>query len=288
MRASYWRPRSGRRAALCVAVASAAAAGGAGCIDLSTDPDEIVAIEMQEPAWPAVVAGDTLRDASGQVAPLAALVFDGSGDIVNVPVEFIPRDTFVTVTPAGLVVARDSVDGVSEILASLPDLQSTVRRLQVVPRPDSLEASGTIDTLRWVIPDAPSANVSTPLAIRLLNRTDTGVQGVRSWVVRFRLEFRGAPVPEGDTSLVYLVGESGFPSYADTTDATGIASRRVRLRTGPGLSALDSAVVLVDAQYQGLPVAGSPVRLVLPMTPRATTGGAVPSAAMARGPRLPE
>ena len=34
------------------------------CIDLSTDPDEIVAIEFGDLPWPSIVAGDTLRDAS--------------------------------------------------------------------------------------------------------------------------------------------------------------------------------------------------------------------------------
>lgn len=279
--------RAGWRAALYVAVAGAAAVGG-GCIDLSTDPDEIAAIELDAFPWPSVVAGDTLRDSLGVATPIEARVFDGSGDVVNVPVEFIPRDTLVTITATGLVIARDSVDGVSEILASVPALQTTVRRLEVVPRPDSLASSGTIDTLRWVIPDAPATNVSTPLRVQLLHRTATGVAGVRAWVIRFRLEFRGAQVPPGDTSLAYLVDESGRPSHADTTDAQGAAARRVRLRTGPGLSAVDSAVVFVEVQYQGLPVAGSPVRLVIPMTPQGAPQAAVPSAAVARTRRLPQ
>lgn len=281
-------PRSWRRAALLVTLAGAAAIGSAGCIDLSTDPDEIVAIQMDELPWPAVVAGDTLRDAMGVAAPLGAQVFDAAGDLVDIPVEFIARDTLVTVTASGLVIARDSVDGASEILASVPQIQSTVRRLEVVPRPDSIEATATIDTLRWVIPDAPATNVSSALSVRLLNRTATGVQGVRAWVVQFRLEFRGAPVPPGDTTLVWLVDESGRPRTADTTDAQGHATRRVRLRTGPGLNPLDSAVVFVDAQYQGVPVAGSPLRLVVPMVPRTAAAAPAPSAAVSRERRLPE
>ena len=48
----------------------AAIAVATACIDLSTDPDEIVAIEFQDFPWPSIVAGDTLRDASGAVVPL--------------------------------------------------------------------------------------------------------------------------------------------------------------------------------------------------------------------------
>lgn len=296
MTGAPWRRRAWRRCALGVA---SAAATGAACLDFSTNPDEFAAIELRPFPSPAVVAGDTLRDSLGQVAPLEAVVFDGSGDPVEAPVEFIARDTLVTVTATGLAVAKDSVDGVSEILASTVGLQSAVRRLDVVPRPDSLEASGTIDTLRWVIPDAPATNVSTALRVRLLNRTASGVQAVRSWVVRFRLEFRGVPVPPDDTSLVYLVGETGQPSSVDTTDVQGFASRRVRLRSGPGLSALDSAVVFVEAQHRGAPVAGAPVRLVVPMVPQAApaAGGraadsraewGAPSATAASLRRLPE
>ena len=46
-----------------------------GCIDWTVDPDEIVAIEFPEPPAPAVVAGDTLRDSTGVVAPLTAIFF---------------------------------------------------------------------------------------------------------------------------------------------------------------------------------------------------------------------
>jgi hypothetical protein len=254
-----------RRAARRLAAVSLLATA---CIDLSTDPDEIVAIELRAPAWPSVVAGDTLRDALGVAAPLEALLFDGSGDVVTgAPVDFFPRDTVVTVSPTGIVVARDSVDGVAELIASTPGVQSTVRRLEVVPRPDSLAAQGTIDTLRWVIPDQPSANTSAELRVRLLNRTETDVQGVRAWVVHWSLEFNGQPVPPGDSTLIFLVAGSGALAVADTTDAQGNAGIRVRLRAGPGLNPVDSAVVTAEARYHGVPVAGSGLRLVLPLRP---------------------
>jgi hypothetical protein len=247
----------------------------AACLDRSTDPDEIIAIELLPPAWPSVVAGDTLRDSLGVAAPLEARLFDGHGDIVTgAPVIFFPRDTLVTVTDLGMVVARDSVDGAAELIASTTGVQSTVRRLEVVPRPDSLAAQGTIDTLRWVIPDQPAVNVSSELRVQLLNRTDTGVQGVRAWIVRWRLEFRGQPVPPGDTSLIYLVNGAGRPTVTDTTDGVGNAGVRVRLRTGPGLSPVDSAVLIAEASYRGAPVAGSGLRLVLPLRPQGASSAA--------------
>jgi hypothetical protein len=247
----------------------------AACLARSTDPDEVIAIELRPPPWPSVVAGDTLRDSLGVVAPLEALLFDGHGDVVTgTPVTFFPRDTLVTVSSTGIVVARDSVNGAVEVVASAPGVQSTVRRLEVVPRPDSLAAQGTIDTLRWVIPDQPSVNVSGELRVQLLNRTETGVQGVRAWIVRWQLEFHGQPVAPGDTSLVFLVDGAGRPTATDTTDGAGNAGVRVRLRTGPGLDPIDSAVVIAEASYRGAPVPGSGLRLVLPLRPQGASSAA--------------
>ncbi|HEX7120998.1 MAG TPA: hypothetical protein VF178_01420 [Gemmatimonadaceae bacterium] len=241
---------------------------GAACIDLSTDPDEVVAIEFLEPAWPSVVAGDTLRDDQGQVAPLQALLFDASGDVVSgIPVTFLARDERVRITEAGLLIGVDTADGPTELLASAPGLQSNVRRLEVVPSPDSISAGPAVDTLRWVLPDVPATNTSPDLSARVLHFGDDDTTGVRAWIVRYRLEFGGQEVPPGDTSLVYLVNASGRPQSADTTDVNGSVALRVRVRPGPGLGALDSAVVTLEAQYRGVPIPGGPIRVVVPLVP---------------------
>lgn len=248
----------------------AAVAAGAACVDLSTDPDEIVAIEFRPFAWPSIVAGDTLRDSLGQVTPLEARLFDASGAEVDAEVEFFSRDTLSAVTDADLLVARAAADGTTQLLASGAGIQSSVRRLEVVPRPDSLAPEGTIDTLRWVIPDSPAQNTSGLLRVKLFSRASTPAKGVRSWIVTWSLAFEGQPVAPGDTTRLWLVGETGLASTVDTTDAQGVSARRVRVRVsgGLGLGALDSAVVLVEAKERGASVARSPVRLVLPIKPR--------------------
>ncbi|HWP01912.1 MAG TPA: hypothetical protein VNL96_00500, partial [Gemmatimonadaceae bacterium] len=72
-----------------------------------------------------------------------------------------------------------------------------------------------------------------------------------------------------DTSVVYLVDESGRPSQLDTSDVQGFAGRRVRVRGGSALPPrLDSVVVLVRARERGSDLSGSPLRLVLPIRPR--------------------
>lgn len=242
-----------------------------GCVDLTTNSAEIAAIEFGELPFPAVVAGDTLRDSLGKVAPLSARVFDASGR--ELPPErarpqFISRDPLVRVASGDFAVALPDTEGTARLLASLPGLQSITRQLEVVRRPDSLAASSSPDTLRWVLPDVPSTNVSAELRLRLLRRGPPSA-GVRRWVVSFQAFFQGQPLPPGDTSRVYLVDDAGRPSYLDTSDTQGFVSRRVRVRGGAGLPPrLDSVVVLVRARERGSDVAGSPVRLVLPIRPR--------------------
>ncbi len=236
----------------------------AACIDLSMDPDEIVAIELSDFPWPSIVAGDTLRDASGAIAPIVARLFDGDGDVVDGPVEFLVQRSGVRVVGGDRLVADDTTTGTVGIIASTAGLQSVVRQIEIVPAPRELRADGVVTPLRWVVPDDPASNTSQPLTVRVLAGADTGV---RAWIVTFELEAAGRRIMETDTTQVYLVNETNRPSYVDTTDATGRASRRVRLRIAPGFVPPDSAVVTIRASYKGQPLAGSPVRLVLPISP---------------------
>lgn len=241
-----------------------------GCVDLTTDPDEVVAIEFRPLPWPSVVTGDTLRDSLGVATPLAARLFDASGSEVPGDITFFPRDSLVSVSSDGFLVARDGADGTAQLLATGAGIQSPVRRLEVVPRPDSIAAEGKADTLQWVLPDSPSSNASGQLRVKVVSRSSSPPRGVRAWVVSWRLVFQGSPIAAGDTSRIWLVGDGGAPSVTDTTDVQGVAARRVRLKVSPGLGlgALDSAIVLVEAREHGVLLAGSPVRLVLPIKPR--------------------
>jgi hypothetical protein len=240
----------------------------AGCIDLSIDPDEIVAIEFGPLPGPSVVAGDTLRDATGAVAPLVARLFDGDGDVVTGPVEFLAQESTVRVVSGALLVADSTATGNAGIFASTTGVQSAPRLVEIVPEPDSIAAEGTIVPLEWIVPDDPNQNSSQPLGVRVLSNTAATPAPVRFWIVRFQLEAGGRLIPESDTSQIFLIGDIGRPSYADTTDLSGNAARRVRLRVAPGLTPPDSAIITISATYRGAILAGSPVVLVLPLRPR--------------------
>jgi hypothetical protein len=237
------------------------------CIDWSVDPDEIVAIEFPEPPYPSVVAGDTLRDSTGAVAPLTATFFDGAGNPVpGTPVEFLTRDTTVRIV-GDLVVGTPKNDGTARLIASGAGIQSIVRQIQVVPySPRSLLAQGTVDTLRLSLLGTLEENTSGPISARVAD--SSGTNGIRSWIVSFTLQYHGVVVPAGDTTAVWLVNDAGRPSQVDTTDTQGIAARRVRYRVGTTVPPVDSAIVIARASYRGAPLAGSPVQRVLPIRPK--------------------
>jgi hypothetical protein len=246
----------------------AASASVAGCIDFSTSPDEISAIVFEDLPWPSIVAGDSLRDASGAVAQLGALLFDGSGDVVAGPLEFLSQKPSVRIVDGVLVVADDTATGTATLLASTTGLQSITRTLDVVPAPDSIAADGAIVPLEWVVPDDPLENVSGAIGARVFSRAGEEPADVRSWVVSFKLEASDREILPGDTTQLFLVGENGRPSSIDTTDTQGRASRRLRLRIAPGLVPPDSAIITISASYKGTPLADSPVILVLPIRSR--------------------
>jgi hypothetical protein len=239
-----------------------------GCIDLSTDPDEIVAIEFSELPWPSIVAGDTLRDESGRPAALVARLFDGEGDPVDGPVEFLVGDPSLRVVNGNQLVAEPTATGSVGIIASTAGLQSIATLIDVVARPDSIAPEGTLTPLEWVVPDDPALNTSVPVVVKVLSNTTATPTPVRSWIVRFQLEAGGRVIPENDTTQIWLAAENGRPSYVDTTDASGTASRRVRLRVAPGLTPPDSAVITVRASWKGAPLLRSPLVLVLPLVAR--------------------
>lgn len=242
----------------------AAAVLAAACGGIDTGPNVAASIEFTALPFPAVVAGDTLRDTSGVATPLRAVVFNPENEvIVDAPVRYAALESVVTVDSlTGVVVGGTNADTAARVLAYVGSLQAAPLRLSVVPRPDSLAPSGAVDTLRYSVTDT-TQNVSSDLAVRVLRRSPSGDVPVRDWIVTFTL------ADPADSVRARVVGDNGRPSPQDTTSATGVAGRKVRLYPAGLTSARDSVVVLARVRYRGMHVAGSPLRLVLPVTPKA-------------------
>ena len=264
-------PRRGTRTRALAATTGAALASAvlaAGCTDLPSAAGEPFSIEFERLPFPAVVVGDTLRDSTGRAAPLAATAYDIDGAALPpTGVAYIVNGRAVTLLP-GNFVRGDTVDAEVRVSALAGSLPSLTRTLRVVRRPDSLAGPTTAPgALTYGVPPNPTSDRSDALAVRVLATPAGGTAtGVQSWVVRYRLVVRGDTLAVGDTSLVWLADDAGRPAPLDTTDATGEASRRVRINgLNPAVDGLDSVVVSVTAQGTTAPLRGAPVRLALPV-----------------------
>lgn len=235
----------------------------AACTDIDTGPNVVASLEFESLPFPAVVAGDTLRDTSGVAAPLRAAVFNPANEeIAGAPVRYASLETAVTVdSVTGTVVAGAAADTAARVIAYIGGLQSAPLRLSVVRRPDSLESVGIVDTIRYSVTDT-TVNVSGDMAVRVLHRATLPGSAVRDWIVTFRLQ------TPSDSVRARIVGDDQRGSTIDTSAADGRASRRVRVLPSGLTSARDSVVVLAGARYRGADVAGSPVRFVVHFQPR--------------------
>lgn len=234
----------------------------AACTDIDTGPNVAASIEFTALPFPAVVAGDTLRDTTGVAAPLRAVVFNSNNEeILDAPVRYAALEMVVAVdSVTGMVVAGASADTTVRVVAYVGSLQAAPLRLSVVPRPDSVGSSGTIDTLRYSVIDT-TRNLSGELAVRVAHRGPTGNVPVSDWIVTFAL------ANPADSVRARVVADNQRPSAADTTSEAGTAARKVRLFPARLTSPRDSIVVLARVRYRGTHVAGSPLRLVLPVVP---------------------
>lgn len=248
-----------------------AATGSYSCAELGTDPALPVAIEFDSIPFPAVIAGDTLRDSTGAAAPLRGIAYNHRGDLLaDAGFTFVSLDTGVTISPDGYLIATRR-DGFVRLVASAGGLQSPSRRVEVTRRPDAVAATGETElTVAYSLPDA-ATNVSPALTVHV---TSTDVAGgvspnVAGWVVRWRAVYNGDTLGPGDTTYVALLGEGIARSMADTTGTDGTSARRLRIFANRLVATVDSFVVVAEVKRHGIALLGSPVRFVVNVEPAA-------------------
>lgn len=239
----------------------AAAVFLAACVDIPTGANDVLSIELNGLPAPSVVVGDTLRDSAGVVSPIRITAFNFSGQVVAAPpVRFSALDRGVRVDSATGIVLGDSVRSSARIVATLKGLTTTAQ-LAVTLRPDTVLVSNGRDSLSYSLTDT-AANVSPALSIRVLHGRASGDSSVASYFVSFRI------LNPQTAGLAQLVDDGGRLSTADTTDAGGIASRKVKIDPTRLASLVDSVIVSATVRYRGSNVKGSPVRLVLKVKPK--------------------
>ena len=71
-----------------------------------------------------------------------------------------------------------------------------------------------------------------------------------------------------DTTVATLLTEGSIPSVVDTSDASGLTARGLRVHPAGLIGNPDSVIVEATARYKGAQVRGSPVRFVLITRPK--------------------
>lgn len=240
-------------------VAVIAAASGA-CIDVSGGDGSVLSIQFDSLPSPSVVVGDTLRDTTGAVVFPTVRAFDSRGEEIPQPiVRFQAADAGLFVDSVTGIVRGDSVrTTAARIVATVGSLQA-VRTVAVTWRPDSVAAINGRDSLQYSLLDS-TLNISPELKVKVTHGAG-GDTAVASYIVSF------AVVSAGDPRLAELV-TAGKPSRVDTTDASGIAGRSLRVRPVYMTAPIDSVIVHATVKYRGAPVRGSPAELILRLKPR--------------------
>lgn len=263
------RPRRGRPLRRLLAPLGIVVAGMIGC-DALTAPGGIGALDFTGIPFPAVVSGDSMRDAAGVATPLTATVYNGRGDVIaDATVTFVSLDTGVTIDANGFLRATRR-SGSVRLVASAGGLQSQQRVVQVVREPDEILAPAEFDVaLQYRIPDN-STNVSPALSFTLRTSDVLGEEtpNVAGWLVRWRLIHDGDTLSATDTTKFALWAPSGARhALRDTTKTDGVSSRRLRVYANGLPLQQDSIIVVAEVFSRGVHVPGSPLRYVVTITP---------------------
>lgn len=240
---------------------------GVACLDVSSPVSGIAGISPIIAPTPSVVTGDSLSDSLGNVASLRVFVFGPNGEtITDAVVRFVSTDTSgnLEVDSISGKAFGDSLSPIASVVAQVTPangggvLQTPRLLLPVVPIPDSVTNGGDPDTFVFDAStpqfDSLSANLISP-SLSVIVRDSTGIV-VPSYLVSFHLiRWPGKTSPPS----VLLVDDGNKPSTVDTTDGSGNASRRLRVRTSSMpeavlLGGIDTVVVQVLVRYRGKPL----------------------------------
>lgn len=248
----------------------------AGCIDTSGPNGPVLSVSAIRLPSPSIAIGDVMRDSAGNPAPLSVTGFDGKGDTITTFTPIFVVNGRGMHLGAGNILVGDSI-ATSTVVGNVGGLQSAPASVFVTFAPDSAAGAAT-DTLRVVIGVSDTLK-SVPLNVAVTGGnpvpgTSAGPArgGSAGYAVYYQI-LHAPPSIKADSAAAFLT-DGKRASAADTTDASGVASRQVALVLHlvgePGLldgSAADSVVVQATVNARGAVLHPSAVlRFVIPVS----------------------
>ena len=268
---------AGRRGAVRRLAIVAGALSLAACLDLSGPTDDIESLSALQPPYPAVIAGDTLRDSLGIARRLEVTAFSGRGDTVPEPegLRFLLADTGTGVRIENGYLIAGAKLGRVRLVAQVPGLQTQPAVVDVVPRPTMVRPvlAATNDTVTLATKSyglQPSLS-SDPLQVRVVADGGAASADVNGWIVRYVI-VRQPPAIDGGVTPAYLAADGGRAIRGDSataidTTAAGIAGRQVVIRPFLMRNPTDTVVVEAHVRLHGVALPGSPVVFRVPFGP---------------------
>lgn len=214
------------------------------CTEVPAPDGGIASLSRVQRPSPGLVVGDTMRDSTGVAAPLRVIAYGLDDEAVNPQ----PASSFVALdTNAHLVgdlLIGDRV-GIVRVVGVVGSLQTNRDTIPVTLSPDTLVQSDSV--LHRVVYASGSDSVATSAELGTVVQHRAPPGGVQAVVVSYGI----TKAPSGTPPTAVLVNFSRA-SARDTSDATGKASRAVRLRLG-ALSApnVDTVMVNATSSYRG-------------------------------------
>lgn len=234
------------------AAAAAAVVWLSGCRDVADPEGGVLAISPVQLPAPGLVAGDTLRDSTGAVAPLRVVAYNTAGDTITPtpPTAWVVLDDGARLV--GPLLIGITAGTTVRVVGTVGALQTPPDSVRVTLSPDTLVAAdSTLHRARYALTSGDTVVNSADLATRVLHVEGTSTSNVDAVIVRY--EVVAAPPARAGASGPTVILRPGTGTTARDTTTDGRAAVTARLRIGALASApgTDTAIVDAVASYRG-------------------------------------
>ena len=215
------------------------------CREIPAPEGGVMSLSAVQLASPGMVAGDTLRDSTGAVAPLRVTVYGFDGE----PLDPQPAVSFVVLDSvshlAGALLIGDTI-GTTRVVAGAGSVQTQPAEVKVTLAPAAVSAvDSVLQRPVYSLVNGDTVSSSGNLGVKVVSATGSAVEAV---IVRYFID----KAPTGTAPTVVLVNGNAR-SDRDTSGNDGVASRvaRLRLNAISNFTAPETVSVRATASHRG-------------------------------------